>query len=271
MYLTSTILDDIIAAKRLRLDKTKAIKSFGQLELDMKNLNNSPALPFYDVLKKKGQYIKIIAEIKKASPSEGLFSENFSLENITSSYEGAKWIAAVSVLTEEEFFQGSIDNLQFVTSHNTQKKPVLRKDFIFDVYQIMESKCIGADAYLLIACLFNFEELRLLVNTGLELGIEPLVEVHTPQELEMVVKTNARCIGVNSRNLQTFKIDNRLHRLLETLDAGYVRIAESGIDSASYLIELGGFIDAALIGTYFMKSNNISDSLADLKVAKKGI
>jgi indole-3-glycerol phosphate synthase len=269
MNLTQTILDKIIVAKRDRLLALKTNRSLEKLESDLAMLTTDHSgVSFFEALKSVKSYVNIIAEIKKASPSEEIFRDSFELSTIVQSYQKAEWVAAISVLTEQDYFKGSIENLRYVKEHNSNHKPILRKDFIFDTYQIVESKYIGADAYLLIACLFSIDELNILVNKGISIGIEPLVEVHTTEELEMVLQTKARCIGVNSRNLHTFKINNELHMLLKGLDDSYVRVAESGIDSPSYLKKLGGYIDGALVGGYFMKSDNITNALENLKVTK---
>jgi indole-3-glycerol phosphate synthase len=268
---TQTILDQIIEAKKTRLIKSKEIKSQHQLEDEIKHLTKATnqAQGFYATLKAKTSYVKIIGEIKIASPSSGNLNSTFSLEFANEVYQNAEWISAISIITEEDYFGGSVDNLRYVEQHNLHQKPLLRKDFIFDTYQIVESKLLGADAYLLIASLFDSSELDQLVECGLSYGLEPLIEVHSIQELEVALKTKARCIGVNSRNLHSFSINNELHNLLASVDDSYVRIAESGVETPEYLAELGRYADAALIGSYFMKSDELESAVNSLKIRKQ--
>lgn len=263
MKSTGTVLDKIVADKKARLAKQKKQKPQSQLEQELAGLDSSEEPGFYDALK-KGAAPRIIAEAKKASPSAGVFRDDFSLEDINAAYQQSFNVVAISVITERDNFQGSDDFLAYFAKHNPHKKPLLRKDFLFEPYQIIESKLLGAGAYLLIASLFNESELFELVALGLSIGIEPLVEVHTQEELDMALTTKARCIGVNARDLKTFKIDVKRHNLLKQLDDKYARVAESGIDSKEYLQELSEYCDAALIGTEFMKSKDIKKTLEAL-------
>jgi indole-3-glycerol phosphate synthase len=271
MKRTKTILDQIIEAKKVRLDKSKKTASRHQLENEVNNIEvtNDKAHGFYATLKSRAPYVKIIGEIKEASPSSGNLNSSFSLELANEAYQDAEWISAISIITEEDYFGGSIESLRYVKQHNQYQKPLLRKDFIFDTYQIVESKLAGADAYLLIASLFDADELNLLIDCGRSYGLDALVEVHSAEELEMVMKTKAQSIGVNSRDLHSFTINNELHTLLDGLDDSYLRVAESGVETSEYLLKLGRFTDAALIGSYFMKSHDIKSAIKSLKVEKQ--
>lgn len=261
---TGTILDKIVADKKVYLAKKKKQKPQAKLEQELAGLETSEEPGFYKALKADSAKPKIIAEAKKASPSAGVFRDDFSLEEINQAYQQAVNVAAISVITERDHFQGSEDFLAYFAKHNTHKKPLLRKDFLFEPYQILESKLLGAQAYLLIASLFDENELAELVDLGLSNGIEPLVEVHTQEELDVALKTKVRCIGVNARDLKTFKVDLGRHELLKQLDDKYARVAESGIDTLEYLKEVSEFADAALIGTEFMKSKDITEALEAL-------
>src|SRR5262249_33912204 len=148
--------------------------------------------------------INVIAEIKRASPSKGVIRADFDPVKIAREYEEAG-AAAISVLTEEDFFQGSLEILRSV--RRTVEVPLLRKDFIVDEYQVYEAAWAGADAFLLIAAALEGDRISALSALGAELGLDALVEVHTAQELEKVLNCKAPIIGVNNRNLRTFEVD----------------------------------------------------------------
>lgn len=264
MKKTDTILDNIISDKREYLRSRKFKRPQAKLERELASVRPFQGPGFFDVLKAAAPKPKLIAEAKKASPSAGVLRRDFSLDMINQAYQAAPNIVAISVITEREHFQGSEDTLTFFAAHNTNRKPILQKDFIFDPYQIMESKLLGAQAYLLIASLFGRRELAELVELGQAIGLEPLVEVHDRQELETAMQTNARLIGVNCRNLRDFSIDVSVHELLRELDDSYARVAESGIDSPEYLRHLSTFSDAALIGSYFMTASDPAKAIKEM-------
>lgn len=263
MKRTDTILDQIVTAKRAELEEQKRRRPLYVLEHELAGFQPDDVPSFFEAVK-AGPTVKLIAEIKRASPSAGVLRRPFSLEEINNAYQAAPSVVAISVLTEREHFQGGSEALEYVAAHNRAAKPLLRKDFIFDPYQVAESKLLGASAFLLIAALFDGHELAESVDRGFELGVEPLVEVHDERELELVLGTQARCIGVNSRNLRTFEIDNRRHEMLRWLDDSYVRVAESGIDNAGYLAHLSTFADAALVGSRIMQAADIGAAISDL-------
>ncbi len=269
MKRTDTILDKIVASKKRHLKRQQPLRPLTALEAELRRQKPFAGPGFFEALKAGPPSVKLIAEVKQASPSRGVLRQDFSPAAINQAYQAAPQVAAISILTESDHFLGSDDTLEFFARHNPNNKPLLRKDFIFDPYQIVESKLLGAQAYLLIVSLFELNELNELVNLGLELGIEPLVEVHNRQELALALKTKARCIGVNSRDLKTFQVDVKRHELLREVDTHYARVAESGIDSPEYLAALSDFADAALVGSHFMEAGSIEASITKLVTPKE--
>ncbi|WP_297446004.1 indole-3-glycerol phosphate synthase TrpC [Desulfurobacterium sp.] len=205
----------------------------------------------------------VIAEVKKASPSKGIIKEDFNPVEIAKSYErgGA---AAISVLTDAEFFKGSPLYLKEVAE--TVKLPVLRKDFIIDEFQIYAAKALGASSFLLIVAILDDETLRNFISLGRDLEMEPLVEAHSREEVERAIKADAEIIGINNRNLKTFTVSlSTTERLLPIIkEAGKVCITESGIkekDDIKYLKEKG--VDGFLIGETLMRSENPEELLKE--------
>lgn len=207
---------------------------------------------------------KIIAEVKKASPSEGNIKE-VNPEEQAKLYERAGAIA-ISVLTDFNYFKGSLEDLKKV--RNTVKLPLLRKDFTVDKLQILEAKAFGADIVLLIVRMLSEKELKELINFSKELGISPLVEVFTLEEAQKAIDQGAEIIGINNRDLQTFKIDlNRTRELapkIKDMGAKFV-ISESGISKREEILDLMNYqVDAFLVGTSLMKSANPYKKLKEL-------
>jgi indole-3-glycerol phosphate synthase len=268
MKTTGTILDEIVAARQDTLQRQKNEISFARIEAELAGMRPDPIAPgFYEALKADHAQPKIIAEAKKASPSEGVLREPFSPPEINSAYQAAKNVVAISVLTEQTYFQGNNATLRFFASHNRQHKPLLRKDFITDPYQVAESRLLGAHAYLLIAILFDKHELSELVAAGADYGVEPLVEIRDQQELETALETDARCIGANCRDLRDFSIDRSVHGLLGRLDDSYARVVESAVNTSAYLGKVAAFSDAALIGTHFMRSLDIPATIETISAS----
>ena len=206
----------------------------------------------------------IIAEIKKASPSKGLFVHAFDPVSIARTYESGG-AAALSVLTDRDFFQGSLDDLE--SARTSTKLPVLRKDFTIDEFHVVEAAAHGADAILLIAALLSENEMRRFRELASQFGLASLVEVHDAQELEPALASGAEIIGVNNRNLHTFEVALETSvRLAEKIPANVVKVAESGIHSRADIATLrsAGF-SAFLIGEHLMKSENPSQSLRELR------
>jgi indole-3-glycerol phosphate synthase len=207
---------------------------------------------------------RIIAEIKKASPSAGLIRTDFDLLAIATIYarHGA---AAISVLTDAKFFQGELAYLTAV--RQAVSLPLLRKDFVIDPYQLYEARVFGADAVLLIAAVLDVPELIDLAALSLELGLEPLVEVHTMAELEKAVECAARIIGINNRNLHTFHTDVATTvALLRHIPAGYVVVSESGLKDRTTIMQLEAHgVAAFLIGESLMREPDIGLKLEALR------
>jgi indole-3-glycerol phosphate synthase len=205
----------------------------------------------------------IISEIKKASPSKGLLVENFRPAQLARQYEqgGA---AALSVLTDREFFQGSLDDLR--TARAACTLPVLRKDFTLTDYHVLEAAAVGADAILLIVAILDDAELRGLRELAAEFGMAAVVEAHNAQELERAVRSDARIVGVNNRDLNTFQVSlDTSITLAQSIPAGVIRISESGIFNANDIHRLmeAGF-DAFLIGEHLVKSGDATQALREL-------
>jgi len=280
----STILDEIAAKTRLRvarakenapldLVRSKALgvcktKPYKPLDLSAKQWTDGEAVltafPFEKALAPPG--LSFICEVKKASPSKGIISENFPYLDIAKEYEAAG-AATISVLTEPDFFLGSDLYLQEIAAK--ANIPVLRKDFIVDSYQIYEAKLLGAQAVLLIATLLDTKALEAYVKIASELGLSALVEIHSEAEAEQALEAGARIIGINNRNLKTFKVDTGVTaRLKKLIPAGIITVAESGIRSADDAREMKKIgVDAVLIGESLMRAADKKQFLAELKKA----
>lgn len=243
------MLEKIVEQKKFRLEDDKKI--FPTSLLQRQPLFTEERRDFKAALTEPG--LSIIGELKKASPSKGLICEDFSPSQLAASLErgGAN---AISVLTDEPFFQGSLSYLSAARKASTL--PLLRKDFLIDPYQLYEARAYGADAVLLITSLLTLEELKLMLNEAVSLGLDALVEVHEAAELEMALEAGAEIIGINHRNLKTFELDMSLgENLIKSIPSGKVVIAESGISRHVSLKRLAqaGF-DGVLIGEALMKS-----------------
>ena len=206
----------------------------------------------------------ILAEIKKASPSQGVIRSDFRPAAIARGYESGG-ACAVSVLTEPHHFQGSLDDLQ--AARQALSLPVLRKDFIVDEYQLMEARAYGADAVLLIAAILPGPHLRDLLHAAQALDLDALIEVYAPDELDRIDFDEARIVGVNNRDLRTFDVDIRhTLRVFEQVPNHVVRVSESGLASGRevrFLHERG--VDAFLIGETFMRAADPGAALTKLR------
>ncbi len=220
---------------------------------------------FYNSLNKKD--ISFICEVKKASPSKGIIKEDFNYIEIAKEYEqnGAN---AISCLTEPDFFLGKDEYLTEIKKNINL--PILRKDFIFSEYQIYEARAIGADAILLICSMINDKELNDYIKLAYELKLGVLVEVHDEIEMKRAIKANAKIIGVNNRNLKDFTVDfNNSIRLRNMAPKEVLFVSESGIKTREDInILSSNNVNAVLIGETLMKSNNIGESLKELKYGK---
>ena len=255
------ILTEIIEEKRKEIEGSK--KKISQSELLSSVKKTGRKRNFFKHAIDKPHKIHLIAEVKKASPSAGVIREDFDPHKIALAYE-TNGASAISVLTDKKFFQGSISHLEGIKK--SVSLPVLRKDFIIDEYQIYESIAAGADAALLIADLISVEELRKFIDIGKQFNIDFLVEVHSEEDVKKAVDSECEIIGINNRDLHTFKVDvNTTTRLLKVIPEGRVIVSESGIktrEDISYLKSLG--VNAILIGEAFMRSSDIAQKMREL-------
>lgn len=246
---TGSILERIVAARRAGLPRQQYRMPQAALRMAVKRA--TPVRDFAGALAHAG--INIIAELKQASPSRGRIRAEFRPPELAHALTAAGAVA-LSVLTEEEFFQGSIAHLR--AARAATNLPVLRKDFIFDPWQVWETRAAEADSFLLIAAILDDARLHELLAVGRELGMEPLVEVHTREELERALRAGARMLGVNNRDLQTFTVHLETSlELIETIPDDCLAVSESGLRRAEDLERLrqAGY-DAFLVGEYLMES-----------------
>lgn len=248
-----TILDEIVAHKRQEIAAAEAAVPVTELE---RRLADVPApRDFFAALSTPGP-IRLIAEVKKASPSKGVIRADFDPLAIAKTYE-AHGASCLSVLTDEHFFQGKLDYLR--TIKRQVGLPVLRKDFILDRYQLLEARAAGADAVLLIAECLDDCHLRALHNEAVRLGMSPLVELYEPENLPRVFDAGATLIGINNRDLRTFKTDlDHTLRMRERIPDECVLVAESGIRNRADVERLqAAGVDAILVGESLMASPDI--------------
>lgn len=255
------ILDEIAAKTRIRVDELKKTKPFEEVKAQAEAIDSNTGFPFEKALRKDD--IAFICEVKKASPSKGIIAEDFPYIEIAQEYEAAG-ASAISVLTEPYYFKGSDRYLTEISQ--AVSIPVLRKDFTIDSYQIYEAKIIGASAVLLICALLNTETLTEYLNIAHSLGLNAIVEAHTEQEVMSAIKSGARIIGVNNRNLKTFEVDiTTSARLRKLVPESTIFISESGIKTADDIAVLReNKTNAVLIGETFMRSKNKKKMLEEL-------
>lgn len=257
------ILTKIIEKKRKEIENSKRKISQEELVSSVESLKSHRKHHFFKSSISKPHKINLIAEVKKASPSAGLIRKDFDPVKIASTYE-ANGVSAISVLTDEKFFQGHITHLENIKK--SVSLPVLRKDFIIDEYQIYESILAGADATLLIADLLSVEELKKFIDIGRQFRIDFLVEVHSEEDVKKAVDSKCEIIGINNRDLHTFKVDLKTtQRLLKIIPEGRIVASESGIktrEDISYLKSLG--VNAVLVGEIFMRSSDIGEKVREL-------
>jgi len=256
---SGTVLDRIVEARRAAIAHRKRV--LPESVLRMGAAKAEPVRDFGAAL--TCDAVNVIAELKKASPSRGVIREDFEPAALAPLLERAGAVA-LSVLTEEEFFQGSLKDMRVARAASAL--PVLRKDFIVDPWQVWESRATNADSYLLIAAVLGDASLRELLELGRQLGMEPLVEVHSREEVSRALDAGARIIGVNNRDLRSMEV--RLETSLELSDAipqECIAVSESGMRSASELgrLRAAGF-DAFLIGEHLMASPDPAAALRAL-------
>ncbi|MFA5145460.1 MAG: indole-3-glycerol phosphate synthase TrpC [Candidatus Omnitrophota bacterium] len=254
------VLKEIIVKKKEKILLAKQNLSEEGLKTKIQAL--PPARPFIEAITKPRQ-ISLIAEIKKMSPSRGLIRQDFNLQDIAKVYQEAG-VQAVSVLTEEDYFGGSISYLEEVKA--LVEAPLLRKDFILEPYQVYESRAYGADAILLIADLLTKDKLTELMRIAESLGLDYLVEVHDEKELKKVLNLGVQFIGINNRNLRTLEVDFKVtEKLFPLIPKDKIVVVESGIKSYQdilFLKILG--VQAVLVGQVFMEAQDIKKKIEEI-------
>ncbi len=258
------LLESIVAHKREELAGWKA--AMPQARLEKMAIQQTPPLDFAAALQRPG--VSLIAEVKRASPSRGLLRPELDPGQLAVTYvEGGA--AAISVLTDERFFQGSLSDLVAVKAALRQvgrEAPVLRKDFILDVYHVYQARACGADAVLLIAAILEAEELANLLALTRELGMEALVEVHCEEELNRVLPLGPAIVGVNNRDLQDFSVDLATTvRLRPHIPCSIILVSESGIHSRADVERLArAGVDAILVGEALVTAEDVVSKTREL-------
>ncbi|MFA7676823.1 MAG: indole-3-glycerol phosphate synthase TrpC [Candidatus Omnitrophota bacterium] len=254
------ILSLILETKKKRIEVLrKNYDAFSSL------VKKAPSpIPFAKAIKREGK-ISLIAEVKQASPSAGVLRKEFDHEKIAEIFMRAK-VNAISVVTEEDFFLGKINYIEDI-----KKKvnlPVLRKDFILEEVQILESRAVGADAILLIMGILDEEKLQKLYNFSKNLGMDVIVEVHTEKELKKALNIGVDIIGVNNRNLHTFQVNlERFKKLAPFIPEEAALVSESGIKTLKDVLLFKGLgADAVLVGEVLMKAENIEEKIKELHI-----
>lgn len=254
------VLSLILEAKK---ERVKVLQKNRQAFLSLIKKAPAPS-SFKNAIKREGK-ISLIAEVKQASPSAGVLRKNFSHLDLAETFKKCK-ASAISVVTEEDFFLGKINYIEDIKRQ--VNLPILRKDFIFDEVQILESRAVGSDAILLIMGILDEERIKKLYMMTKDLGMDVLVEVHTEKELKKVLKIGADIIGVNSRNLHTFQVNiERTKKLLPFIPEDIVKVSESGIQTLKDVLLLKGLgTNAVLIGEALMKADNLAEKIKELNV-----
>lgn len=256
------MLRRIVETKREEVTQLQSRTSINELLHLTEQL--SPARGFYDALTNSSRSVSVIAEVKKASPSKGVIRPDFQPVSVAQEYAAAR-TDAISVLTDQTYFQGNLDYLRQI--REAVDLPLLRKDFLIDEIQVVEARAYGADCILLIAAILKASQLYHLAQTADSLGMDVLVEVHDRQELETVLLNNKpKLIGINNRNLHTFQTDLVTTKALTSeIPNGITVVSESGIstqDDIDYVKAAGA--RAVLVGEYFMRQTNIQDAVIQL-------
>lgn len=254
------MISRIIEEKRRVIEEAKRLKPREGLikEISSISVNSS-----FKKNISRPHHVNLIAEIKKASPSKGILRGDFNPVKIAMTYQ-AHGASAVSVLTDERFFEGKLEHIRMVKE--SVSLPVLRKDFIIDEYQIYESVACGADAILLIADLLSDNEMTGFYQLAVSLGLDVLLEVHNEEDMEKAIATGGEMIGINNRDLHTFKVDLAMtQKLMRLIPAHKIKVSESGIKSyedVMFLKSIG--INAVLIGEAFMEAPDIAAKMREI-------
>jgi len=260
------ILDRIVAAKRQVLERRRRDEPAGILRTRLAQAA-APTRSLAQAL--RGPSLGLIAEVKRASPSRGVLRADLDPQALARTYAGSG-AAAISVLTEEQHFQGSLGDLEAVRAvldgRGDPHPPLLRKDFLFDAYHLFEARAYGADAVLLIVAILKPQLLAELLALARTLGLDCLVEVHDEQELERALAADAQIIGINNRDLRTFEVDVALtERLRPLIPEGRVVVAESGIHSRADVERLRALgVDAVLIGEALVTADDAAAKIREL-------
>jgi indole-3-glycerol phosphate synthase len=257
-------LERILKSKKSELELRQRGKPFPELIWAIER--QSPPLDFASAL--KGDKLRLIAEVKKASPSRGMLSPNLDHIKLANTY-AQNGAAAISVLTEERHFMGNILNLADIKDKLSEKGlkiPLLRKDFIFEPYQVYESCAYGADAILLIVAILDDDKLKEFLELSHELGMKCLVETHNEEELRRACEVGAQVIGINNRDLSTFEVDlDTTRRLMPLIPQGHIVVSESGIKNRNDILRLREWgVDAVLIGETLVKAEDVAAKLGEL-------
>jgi indole-3-glycerol phosphate synthase len=254
------ILSRIIEEKRRVVEEAKRLKPQGELVREIRSLSVRSS---FKKNISRPHHVNLIAEIKKASPSRGIIRADFNPVKIAVTYQ-ANGASAISVLTDERFFEGRLEHIKKVKE--AVSLPVLRKDFVIDEYQIYETVASGADALLLIANLLSVNELAGFYNLAASLGLDVLIEVHNEEDIEKALATEGSVIGINNRDLHTFKVDMAItQKLIRLIPQNRIKVSESGIRSyedVMFLKSLG--VNAVLIGEAFMESVDIAAKMREM-------
>lgn len=254
------ILSRILEEKRKQVEEAKRMMPFEEL------VKRTSGICVKSTFKKnisRPHHMNLIAEIKKSSPSKGILRGDFNPVKIAITYQ-ANGASALSVLTDERFFEGRLEYIRAVKE--SVSIPILRKDFIIDEYQIYESVEAGADAILLIAEILSNNELQHLYNVANSAGLDVLIEAHTEEDVEKALSTGGSIVGINNRDLHTFKVDLSVtQKLIRLIPQNKVKVSESGIktyEDVMFLKSLG--VNAVLIGEAFMEADDIAAKMREI-------
>jgi indole-3-glycerol phosphate synthase len=255
----ATILDKIVAEKKRDVEDKK--RSMPVTTLKERITGQAANRDFARAL--SGVGLKLIAEVKKASPSRGILCPDFDPQALARTY-AQNGAAAISVLTEVNHFQGSLENLETISGE--VDIPILRKDFIFDEYQVYETAAGGADALLLITAILDSGQLEGLLALSRDLGLACLVEVHNENEVEKALLAGADVIGINNRDLNTFNVDiDTTRRLRSLIPEGKIVVSESGINTRNDIMKLNEWrINAVLVGEALVTTDDIPSKIKEL-------
>ena len=258
----ASYLDKILSTKVEVVKKQKSLLNLDEIKTRLEDI--TPAKGFISSIRERNDkgLISVIAEIKKASPSKGIIREDFSPKKIAKQYE-SNGATCLSILTDEEFFQGSLDYLKSIKAE--VNIPLLRKDFIVDEYQIYQSKLYGADCILLIVSALSDSQLLEYKNIAEELGLDILVEIHNQEELERIMPMEFSLIGINNRNLSTFEVDLEVTKELSAGIKDKLVVTESGIQTKGDIHKIVSYqVLNFLVGESFMRADDPGQELKKL-------